>query len=166
MSQQKNVRKNRKIWMIGAVFVIVLAAGITAGYFLLGDRDTASNGLKVQKNTIEWDQDMQSADKNADIQIPYYGDVYMEGGSDKIDMTLVNPKENDCYFVYTFILSDTGEEIYQSDLIEPGRALTEADLEDEVPAGTYKMDIRIDTYTMDDQKTLNNAVVSTNLIAS
>lgn len=166
MSQQKNVRKNRKIWMIGAVFVIVLAAGITAGYFLLGDRDTASNGLKVQKNTIEWDQDMQSADENADIQIPYYGDVYMEGGSDKIDMTLVNPKENDCYFVYTFILSDTGEEIYQSDLIEPGRALTEADLEDEVPAGTYKMDIRIDTYTMDDQKTLNNAVVSTNLIAS
>lgn len=166
MSQQKNVRKNRKIWMIGTVLVIVLAAGITAGYFLLGDRDTASNGLKVQKNTIEWDQDMQSADKNADIQIPYYGDVYMEGGSDKIDMTLVNPKENDCYFVYTFILSDTGEEIYQSDLIEPGRALTEADLEDEVPAGTYKMDIRIDTYTMDDQKTLNNAVVSTNLIAS
>lgn len=166
MSQQKNVRKNRKIWMIGAVFVIVLAAGITAGYFLLWNRDTASNGLKVQKNTIEWNQDMQSADKNADIQIPYYGDVYMEGGSDKIDMTLVNPKENDCYFVYTFILSDTGEEIYQSDLIEPGRALTEADLEDEVPAGTYKMDIRIDTYTMDDQKTLNNAVVSTNLIAS
>lgn len=166
MSQQKNVRKNRKIWMIGTVLVIVLAAGITAGYFLLWNRDTASNGLKVQKNTIEWDQDMQSADKNADIQIPYYGDVYMEGGSDKIDMTLVNPKENDCYFVYTFILSDTGEEIYQSDLIEPGRALTEADLEDEVPAGTYKMDIRIDTYTMDDQKTLNNAVVSTNLIAS
>lgn len=166
MSQQKNVRKNRKIWMIGTVLVIVLAAGITAGYFLLWNRDTASNGLKVQKNTIEWNQDMQSADKNADIQIPYYGDVYMEGGSDKIDMTLVNPKENDCYFVYTFILSDTGEEIYQSDLIEPGRALTEADLEDEVPAGTYKMDIRIDTYTMDDQKTLNNAVVSTNLIAS
>lgn len=166
MSQQKNVRKNRKIWMIGVVLVIVLAAGITAGYFLLGDRDTASNGLKVQKNTIEWNQDMQSADKNADIQIPYYGDVYMEGGSDKIDMTLVNPKENDCYFVYTFILSDTGEEIYQSDLIEPGRALTEADLEDEVPAGTYKMDIRINTYTMDDQRTLNNAVVSTNLISS
>lgn len=166
MSQQKNVRKNRKIWMIGTVFVIVLAAGITAGYFLLWNRDTASNGLKVQKNTIEWNQDMQSADKNADIQIPYYGDVYMEGGSDKIDMTLVNPKENDCYFVYTFILSDTGEEIYQSDLIEPGRALTEAELEDKVPAGTYKMDIRIDTYTMDDQKTLNNAVVSTNLIAS
>lgn len=166
MSQQKNVRKNRKIWMIGTVLVIVLAAGITAGYFLLWNRDTASNGLKVQKNTIEWNQDMQSADKNADIQIPYYGDVYMEGGSDKIDMTLVNPKENDCYFVYTFILSDTGEEIYQSDLIEPGRALTEAELEDKVPAGTYKMDIRIDTYTMDDQKTLNNAVVSTNLIAS
>ena len=130
------------------------------------NRNAASNGLKVQKNTVEWNQDMKSADKDAGIQIPYYSDVYMKGGTDTIDMTLVNPKENDCYFTYTFILSDTGEEIYQSDLIGPGRALEQVKLNQEVPNGTYKLNIRVDTYTMENQETLNNAIVATNLIAS
>ena len=42
--------------------------------------------MKMEKNTIEWNQDMESADKNADIQIPYYSDIYMEGGTDSIDI--------------------------------------------------------------------------------
>ena len=69
-------------------------------------------------------------------------------------------------FTYTFILSDTGEEIYQSDLIGPGRALEQVKLNQEVPNGTYKLNIRVDTYTMENQETLNNAIVATNLIAS
>lgn len=109
---------------------------------------------------------MESADKNADIQIPYYSDIYMEGGTDSIDMMLVNPKENECYFAYTFILSETGQEIYQSDLIEPGRALEEVKLNQKMGTGRYKLDIRIDTYSIKEQNVLNNAIVSTNLIVS
>lgn len=125
-----------------------------------------SGGMKMEKNTIEWNQDMESADKNADIQIPYYSDIYMEGGTDSIDMVLVNPKENECYFAYTFILSETGEEIFQSDLIEPGRALEEVKLNQKMGTGRYKLDIRIDTYSIKEQNVLNNAIVSTNLIVS
>ena len=159
-------RKSKRKWIIGGVAAAVLVVAIAAGFLLKNNRNAASDGLKVQKNTVEWNQDMKSADEDAGIQIPYYSDVYMEGGTDTIDMTLVNPKENDCYFTYTFILSDTGEEIYQSDLIGPGRALEQVKLNQEVPNGTYKLNIRVDTYTMEDQETLNNAIVATNLIAS
>lgn len=156
--------KNKKICLIGAISVIVIMIAI-GGFFFTG-KDTLSGGMKMEKNTIEWNQDMESADKNADIQIPYYSDIYMEGGTDSIDMVLVNPKENECYFAYTFILSETGEEIYQSDLIEPGRALEEVKLNQKMGTGRYKLDIRIDTYSIKEQNVLNNAIVSTNLIVS
>lgn len=156
--------KNKKICLIGAISVIVIMIAI-GGFFFTG-KDTLFGGMKMEKNTIEWNQDMESADKNADIQIPYYSDIYMEGGTDSIDMMLVNPKENECYFAYTFILSETGQEIYQSDLIEPGRALEEVKLNQKMGTGRYKLDIRIDTYSIKEQNVLNNAIVSTNLIVS
>lgn len=90
-------RKSKRKWIIGGIAAAVLVAAIAAGFLLGNNRNAASNGLKVQKNTVEWNQDMKSADKDAGIQIPYYSDVYMKGGTDTIDMTLVNPKENDCY---------------------------------------------------------------------
>ena len=68
-------------WAI-SVIVIMIAIG---GFFFTG-KDTLSSGMKMEKNTIEWNQDMESADKNADIQIPYYSDIYMEGGTDSIDI--------------------------------------------------------------------------------
>lgn len=156
--------KNKKICLIGAISVIVIMIAI--GEFFFTGKDTLSGGMKMEKNTIEWNQDMESADKNADIQIPYYSDIYMEGGTDSIDMVLVNPKENECYFAYIFILSETGEEIFQSDLIEPGRALEEVKLNQKMGTGRYKLDIRIDTYSIKEQNVLNNAIVSTNLIVS
>lgn len=76
--------KNKKICLIGAISVIVIMIAI--GEFFFTGKDTLSGGMKMEKNTIEWNQDMESADKNADIQIPYYSDIYMEGGTDSIDI--------------------------------------------------------------------------------
>lgn len=154
--------KNKRIWLLGTIGLIVIILGI--GRFFFAGRNTLSGGMKIEKNTIEWNQDMDSADKNAEIQIPYYSDIYMEERTDSIDMVLVNPKENGCYFAYAFILRETGEEIYRSDLIEPGRALDKVKLNKKMESGKYKLNILVDTYSMKDQKVLNNAIVSTNLV--
>ncbi len=53
---------------------------------------------RTEQSVVSWEQEMKSANEAADIQIPYYSDIYMQGGSDEIEMYLVNPKENDCYF--------------------------------------------------------------------
>lgn len=156
--------KKKKRWIVGIVVVIVMM--IIAGLYWKAGSNTVSGGLKMEKNTVEWNQELESADENADIQIPYYTDIYMESGTDLIDMVLINPKENECYFSYTFTLSETGEVIYQSDLIESGRALKEVKLNQKMEPGTYKLDIRIDTYSIEEQDVLNNAIVSTNLIVS
>lgn len=156
--------KNKRVWLVGTISVIVFV--IIIGVCFLSGRNTKSTGMKIEKNTIEWNQDMQSADENADIQIPYYADIYMENGADTIDMVLVNPKENECYFAYTFILSETGKEIYHSDLIEPGRAIEEVRLNQKMGTGVYQLDIRIDTYSLEGTNALNNAVIPTSLTVS
>lgn len=153
----------KKIWLTITIIAVVMM--IAVGGFLIG-QNTSSGGLKIEKNTVEWTQDLESADESADIQIPYYNDIYMEGGTDSIDMVLVNPKENECYFTYTFTLNETGKEIYQSNLIEPGRALEEVKLNQKMKSGMYKLNIRIDTYSIKEKNSLNNAIVSTNLIVS
>lgn len=48
-----------------------------------------SGGMKIEKNTVEWNQDLENTDESAAIQIPYYSDIYMEGDTDSIDMILV-----------------------------------------------------------------------------
>lgn len=164
MNGGKKGLKNKRIWLSWVIGLIVIMLGI-GGLFFAG-RNTLSGGMKIEKNTIEWNQDIESSEKNTDIQIPYYSDIYMKNGEDLIDMVLVNPKENECYFAYTFILSETGEEIYRSDLIEPGRALDKVKLNKKMESGKYKLNILVDTYSMKDQNVLNNAIVSTNLVVS
>lgn len=59
---------------------------------------------------------------------------------------------------------DSNEQIYQSGLIEPDKALEQVDLDRNMESGVYALDMRIDTYTLDSQSALNNAIVSTKLI--
>ena len=160
---KKNVTKKRMMVIILLIAVLIVAAA--AGIFIIGGKkQSGTGGMKIEKGAVEWNQDMKGSDENAAIQIPYYSDIYMEKGSDEIDMYLVNPKENECYFTYTFILKEDSEEIYQSGLIEPGKALDKVTLSRKIEGGEYELDMRIDTYTLDKKEPLNNAIVSTKLI--
>ncbi|MDD7647307.1 MAG: hypothetical protein PUJ35_08705 [Ruminococcus bromii] len=156
--------KKRNAVICGLIALLLLAA-IAVCAVLLNRTEQSAGGMKLEKNTVSWEQEMKSANEAADIQIPYYSDIYMQGGSDEIEMYLVNPKENDCYFTYTLILKESGEQIYQSGLIEPGQAVDLVKLERKIESGEYALNMRIDTYTLETETPLNNAIVSTKLIA-
>lgn len=156
--------KKRNAVICGLIALLLLAV-IAVCAVLLNRTEQSAGGMKLEKNTVSWEQEMKSANEAADIQIPYYSDIYMQGGSDEIEMYLVNPKENDCYFTYTLILKESGEQIYQSGLIEPGQAVDLVKLERKIESGEYALNMRIDTYTLETETPLNNAIVSTKLIA-
>lgn len=156
--------KKRNAVICGLIALLLLTV-IAVCAVLLNRTEQSAGGMKLEKNTVSWEQEMKSANEAADIQIPYYSDIYMQGGSDEIEMYLVNPKENDCYFTYTLILKESGEQIYQSGLIEPGQAVDLVKLERKIESGEYALNMRIDTYTLETETPLNNAIVSTKLIA-
>ena len=75
-------------------------------------------------------------------------------------ITLANPEENTCYFKYTVTIDDSETPIYESDLIEPGKAVREFEVTEPLEAGDYEIHLNISTYAMDEELTpLNGAVV-------
>ena len=95
---ERSVEMKKRNAVICGLIALLLLAVIAVCAVLLNRTEQSAGGMKLEKNTVSWEQEMKSANEAADIQIPYYSDIYMQGGSDEIEMYLVNPKENDCYF--------------------------------------------------------------------
>ena len=69
-----------------------------------------------------------------------------------------------CYFQYSLEIVETGEQIYQSDLIEPGKAITEFAVKNVPDKGNYELYLNIHTFSMDENKEpLNGAQVKAKL---
>ena len=95
---ERSVEMKKRNAVICGLITLLLLAVIAVCAVLLNRTEQSAGGMKLERNTVSWEQEMKSANEAADIQIPYYSDIYMQGGSDEIEMYLVNPKENDCYF--------------------------------------------------------------------
>ena len=80
------------------------------------------------------------------IMIPVIGDIETEEGERHVDDILPNPEGNTCYFRYILELEDTGEVLFESDLIEPGKALIGFYMDRGLEEGEYDAIIRIRTY--------------------
>lgn len=145
--------------------VCLIVAGIL-GFTYMKSKEENSGGLHIEKNTVAWDKtlDKTNEQEGQSIQIPYYPDINVEKKDAAV--TLVNPKENPCYFTYTFFRQDTGEKIYQSGLLEPGKAIDGMKLDKELKTGVYQISILINTYSLDDRSPMNNATVKTKLVVS
>ena len=79
-------------------------------------------------------------------------------------VNLYNPQGNPCYFVISLVLDD-GMVLYQSKMIEPGKALYGITLSRPLAAGEYEAMIMYETYSLDALKPMNGANVKFTLIA-
>ena len=95
------------------------------------------------------------------IRIPGYPSITVDAGKDNVTMNLFNPEGNPCYFTFEIVLSDTGETIYKSDMVEPGKAITNVKLQHPLAAGEHNAVIKISTASLTDGKTMNGANVET-----
>ena len=77
---------------------------------------------------------------------------------------LLNPEENPCYFSFELILDETGESLFTSKMVEPGKAIQEETLSRALEAGEYDATIKISTYSLDTNTQMNGANVKTKLL--
>ena len=151
--------------------LILLAVLLSAALFMLllrgCEADAGTNpvkGVQLQENTVAWDGELPNltGGEAKGIQLPGYGEITVMQGDTTLKITLVNPEGNPCYFRYRLELPDSGTVLYESDLIEPGRAVKEISLEHLPDVGDYNLDINIDTYSLEDGVTaMNGGVCST-----
>lgn len=140
---------------IAAVIVVAMIAGGVVLGVLLGNREDANdfNGSPVD---YDWVLPQGSNPGANQIVVPGYGDLLFTAGQKQIEIILPNPKNNPCYFRYTLLLDDTGEILYQSPLIAPGKAVLEIELSRALTKGDYHLTIVIDSIAIADGRTPMN----------
>jgi hypothetical protein len=81
-----------------------------------------------------------------------------------VTVALLNPEGNPCYFTFEIVLKDTGESIYKSKLVPPGKAITKINMSRALSEGEYGATIKITTTSLTDGSAMNGANVETVLI--
>lgn len=106
----------------------------------------------------------QSGESQPGIKIPGYASISIPANEQDVKISLLNPEENPCYFTFELVLDDTGETLYASKLVEPGKAIQEQTLSRSLDAGEYGATIKISTFSLKDQAQMNGANVKTKLV--
>lgn len=144
-------------WQLILALVVVVAmvvGGVLLGV-LLGNRN---GGDTFNGSPVDYDWELQhGATTNPNqITLPGYADLLFPADKKQIEMVLPNHKSNPCYLRYTLMLEETGEILYQSPLIAPGKAVLEIELSRILPIGDYHLVIAIDSVSLADGRTPMN----------
>ena len=133
-----------------------------------GPSSSQTGNLEIDENAGDWNG-VQLPDKTEDkpavgIKIPGYPSITLPADQQTVNVALLNPEGNPCYFTFEIVLKDTGESIYKSKLVPPGQAITEVPLAHALSAGEYEATIKITTTSLEDGSAMNGANVETVLI--
>ena len=153
---KEHTGKNKIFIIIIICLCAVIIAGLICFMKLKGGSDSAFTKTQTADDTGE---------KPTGIRIPGYPSITIEADKKDVQMNLMNPEGNPCYFTFEIVLNDTGETIYTSKMVEPGKAITEVTLDKALAAGEYPATIKITTASLTDGSAMNGANVETTLIA-
>ena len=124
--------------------------------------------LEIDENAGNWNG-QTLPDKTEDapavgIKIPGYPSITLPKDKETVNVALLNPEGNPCYFTFELVLKDTDETLYKSKLVPPGQAITEITMSRALSAGEYNAIIKIATTSLEDGSAMNGANVETVLI--
>lgn len=128
----------------------------------------SNGGLDIDPDADDWN-DVLPPDKTDDppaegIKIPGYPSIMLPKDQQTVNVALLNPEGNPCYFTFEIVLKDTGESIYKSKLVPPGKVITKITMSRALPEGEYNATIKISTVSLADGSAMNGANVETVLI--
>lgn len=112
---------------------------------------TEATSDELSGTTLDNQEDAASVSSPGKIVIPGFAQLTLKAGVVEQNVKLHNPKENDCYFIISILLSDNTE-VYQSSLIAPGSSLTKIKLSKTLKPGIFEDSIL--RYSCFDFKTL------------
>ena len=106
----------------------------------------------------------KSEEKPDGIRILGYPRITIQADTKDVTMNLKNPEGNPCYFTFEIVLTDEDETLYISEMVEPGKAITNVTLSRALEKGEYPAMIKITTTSLEDGLEMNGANVETVLV--
>lgn len=131
---------------ISAILLICLAL-LIGGFFFLKN----NNGPVLDKAAIAYEMPGGIVNEDPEsISLPGYSIITYRLSEGKVNIPLINPKGNLCYFCYNIYLKDTGELLYRSGYIKPGTAIVEYEFNKNLEKGSYDIIINVEAVDIDD----------------
>ena len=160
------MKKNK--WVAGILIAaVLLCLGVGIGFFVFGsnsshEEENNRQGIQLDKDSVDIEGETAAAPQQISIKFPGYPDITIKKDSSAIPIVLTNPEGNPCYFQFSVSL-DGGEAIYNSQWVEPGKAIQGFSLDTALEPGDYEMKISISTRSLEDQSPMNGGSVKTML---
>ena len=168
--KDKEDTKNRRRYIVCLILLIIILIGLCSFFIIkiIKYKTPIDNNTKITDFLIEddniWDGKMNydNIQDNEDnkISIPGYKKIIVDNNNPNIK--LVNPSDNDVYFVYTITNIETEKVIYKTNAIKPGNMI-ELNIKNILDAGEYSLSFQIDTYDYETQVACNGAVQKVSL---
>ena len=169
-----SVNKKKRMIVVVIAALLLLLIAVLAVMALGGGRkndDTPQKpilNLEIDDNAGDWDG-QKLPDKTPEapavgIKIPGYPSITLPADQETVNVALLNPEGNPCYFTFELVLKASGESLYKSKLVPPGQAITEITMSRALEAGEYEAVIKITTNSVEDGSAMNGANVETVLI--
>jgi len=170
----KTVTIKTKYLVIAAIiFVALVGVGV---YLIVSNmnkqpdapdsQNAGGLGFKLDPNMKDYNGDeLENKGGEAQgIKIPGYGTVRLPSDKKDVQMILLNPEGNPCYFMFELVVD--GETYYTSDLVEPSKCIEDLKLTKALKKGEYDAVLKISCYSLDENYTrMNGADVKFKLIA-
>lgn len=155
------MNKTIKTLLLALLAVVLVGGGVLAGvnwnrWFGKEEAPLASQaGAEVDANAEDYtgDRDTYTGKKNTDtIDIPGFAAMNFQAEVTEQAVNLYNPEQNTCYFKMTILLDD-GTKLWESELVEPGKAIYNLILDEPLDAGVYEnATLRYECFAMDDEQ--------------
>lgn len=155
--KEESMNKKKIIALILSSIVLIAAIG---GYFYFKNEKSL---MGVDSSAVDWNgkKNKKKNNETDSIAIPGFSELQFDANSKKQQVNFHNPEVNDCYFRMTLLTPD-GEQLWKSDLIEPGKGLYTIELAKELSAGKMENAVlKYECFTLDeDQSPLNGSEIN------
>lgn len=155
-------KQNKKTIKIILSILLLLALGIF-GYF---QHSKTSNFVTMDSNAQKYNSKIKKPEDwpKTKIAYPAYGPTKIVQGATKLYIALQNPKFNEANLQYILYLDkeeDKDHQLIKTGLIEPGKAVTEVPLPEDLAAGDHIIYVHTKAFAPHDNDTkLNNVNTS------
>lgn len=164
--KKQNLKK--MIWTL--LIVAGMALGLTLGMNWqkwFGNQPAQSSLAEVDKDAEDWqgkkEQEKEAVKEADSIAIPGYDKIQLAADEEVQAVNLHNPERNTCYFKLSLLLPD-GTKLWESKLIEPGKAIYELNLNQTLAAAEYPDAVlKYECFALDDQRPLNGSEIKLTL---
>ena len=154
-------------WIVLMAVVAAVAVGVT---LLItqpwaGDDSPSGGGLIIDSGAGDYVAPTQTQAVQG-VAIPGWSSIKIPANQQTVSVDFYNPEANEGLYYLTFKLSltDTGEVLYESNAVPPGKHIQSITLNRALPTGEYAAVIHVQPYRMSDETPTNNADMKTKLI--